>query len=521
MYPVTTDYQDNIYGLSRRILGRVTFDISPVDLDTDTNTITTSASFDVSDAAQLDDNVRENTLKIITWEQDRTTLDGTFTFASDTPAEWGHVGWVSDAIADEDGDFATPQVVTFTFGQTHTSAGVTVTFDTVGDECATHFSISAYDADDELILTYTVDGNLDSQVLILQAIENFQKIELSITSWCIGHRRARVAEIDCGALLVYDNDQLIRFNTTEELDVTSSTLTIPEFEFTVDNTSKEFDMFNPSGIYAALEQRQRIVPELGLELANRIEWVPLGAYLLSEWRSDAGSMTATFKGRSKLDLLDGVYVEQLTAVPSYNLKQCIEDIFNTAGVSGYEVDDSLASIATNGILERKTAREAVQLAAMAGCATIRVTRDNTVKVETSRATSSVNDISFEEMIEEPKIELLRQTKNVTVFYYNTVDTALGSITATDSTVTIGDVVSLERNTLINTTARAQAVAEWMLERLKERKKFTVRYRGNQALELLDLVGLENRYLANVTTYLTKHELSYEGYLSATLEGRTT
>lgn len=520
MYSVTQDYKDNIYELSRRVLGRVTFDISPTDLDADTNTIATSPTFIWSNNDQLDDNVRENTLKLITWEQGRTKLDGTFTFASDTSSDWGHVGWVSDAIGDQDGVFSVPQVITYLFGQTHTSAGVTVTFDTINNEYATDFTIQAFDQNNNVILTETVTDNELTQYLLLTTILDFQKIEVTINEWSVGHRRARVAEIDCGALLVYDNDKLIRFSTTEEMDLTSASLTIPEFEFVVDNTTKEFDIFNPSGIYAALEQRQRIVPELGLELTNRVEWIPLGVFLLSEWRSDAGSMTATFRGRNKLDLLDSVFVEQVTAVPGYNLKQCIEDILDVANVGGYEVDPALSAISTTGIMERRLAREALQLAAIAGCATIRVSKDNILKVETTRPSETQHQITFDEMQEEPRIELLRQTKKVTVFYYENSLTSSGSMDAIDATIEIGDIVSLDKNTLISSAARAQVVANWILSTKNERKKFTVQYRGNPALELMDLVKLDNRYVDNVNTFLTKHELRYEGYLSATLEGRT-
>jgi hypothetical protein len=520
MYPVTSDYETGIYALSRRVLGRVTFDISPTDLDSDTNTISASAAFAISDVNQLDDNLRENSLKLITWEQNRTKLDGTFTFASESQPDWGHVGWASEMLSDEDGFFSSPQTVQFLYGQTHTSAGVTVTFDKTLDEFAVDFTISVYGASNNLIHQEVYVGNSDAQVLMLVGLPSFKKIVVSITKWSHQFHRARVAEIDVGAVLVYDNDKLIRFSATEEIDPTSASLAIPEFEFSIDNTTKEFDMFNPTGIYVSLEQRQQIVPELGLELENRIEWVPLGVYLLSEWRSDAGSMTATFKGRSKLDLLDSFYYEQLTAVSGLTLKSLMETILDGAGVTGYYIDEALSAIATNGISERRTAREALQLAAIAGCATIRVTRDNILRVETTRETTSVNTISFDEMLQEPQIELQRPTQKVTVYYYSNASTEAGQATATESTIESGDLLALERNTFINTAVRALAVAQWVLSRRQERKKITLNYRGNPALELYDFTALQNRYIASAGTYLTKIELSYEGYLQSRIEGRS-
>jgi hypothetical protein len=469
---------------------------------------------------QTDDNLRENSLKLITWEQNRTLLNGTFTFVSDSSAEWGHVGWVSDALSDNDGNFSTPQTVQFSYGTTHTSAGVTVTFDTVLNEYAVDFTVTVYNASNTIIHQQAYTGNTAAQVLMLVGLPNFKRIHVSIAKWSHGNHRARLAEIDVGALLVYENDKLIRFSSTEELDPISASLVIPEFEFSIDNTTKEFDMFNPSGIYVSLEQRQQIVPELGLELENRIEWIPLGVFLLSEWRSDAGSMTATFRGRSKLDLLDSSFYERLTAATGMTLKSLMESILNGAGVTGYTVDAALQSISTTGISERRTAREALQLAAMAGCATIRVTRDNVLRIETTRSNVSVNTISFDEMLQEPQIELQRPTQTVTVYYYNGL-TEAGQATVTAAGIESGDLVAVEKNTFITTSARAQAVAQWVLDRRQERKKITVNHRGNPALELYDLAQFENRYITGVGSYLTKIEMSYEGYLQSRTEGRSS
>lgn len=519
MYAVTDDYRTGIYGLSRRVLGRVTFDIAPLNIQADDVGIIVSTAHSLSNKNQLVDKVRENTFNLSTWEANRTKLDGSFTFASDSPNQYGQVGYVSNDVSDADGVFATPITITHVFENTYSAAGVTVTFDTRNDEYAIDYIIRVYNDANSVLYQQTVASNTSSQPIWVQPIEHVKKIELQINRWSVGYRRARISEFELGVILIYDDDRLIRFNMTEELDMTSANLVIPEFEFVVDNSDQTFDMFNPSGLVQYLQNRQAIRPELGLELGNRVEWIPLGVFLLSEWRSDIGSLTATFKGRSVLDLLETSTYEQLTATPGLTLKTLIESILTNAGILVFDVDPALSSITTNGICERRTAREALQLAAMAGRATVRVTRDNIVRVEITRSTDIVDDVTFDEMLEEPQIELLRPTSSVKVAYYTNATTEAGQATATDASVVNGDTMLHDKNTFINTVSHAQSVANWLLSRFTERKKITANVRGNPAVELLDVINTENRYTTNLGVYLTKNEWTYEGYLSARMEGR--
>lgn len=535
MYAVTQDFKNNIFATSRSLQGRVTFDISPTDLETDTLTVTTSDEFYVSLAStQISNNIRQQTQKLVTWETNRLLLDGTFSFPSDSSAEWGEVGFVSEGISDANGYFGTivtnvnppaillnpvPETVTMTYGASHTSAGVTVTFDPLMNEYAVDFTVTAYDASNIVVFTQTITGNTDVQRKVIGTVANFKKIVISITRWSKGYRHARIAEVDAGIVLVYTNEELIRFNLAEEMDPIASNLVIPEFEFTVDNSSSEFDPLNPSGIYASLQLRQRIFGEIGLNLSDRVEWVPLGLFYLSEWRSDQGGMTATFRGRSKLDLLESNYFEQLTPQTGYSLGTMAIQVLSAAGIGNYSIDPALLSISTNGLIKKSTCREVLQLIAIAAQATIRITRDDVLRIETTRANSVAGTVTFDEYLEEPQIDQGKQVHSGTVSYFTTLDTATGSVTVTDSNVSNGEVITLDSNTLINTNAHATAVATWLKARRNEYRLLKVNWRGNPAVELYDRLIFENRYVINQNVFVTKQELRYEGYLSGYIEAR--
>lgn len=536
MYSVTQDYKDNIFADARSVTGRVTFDISPVNIESETPTVTTSSEFFISKAAtQISDNIRQATYPLITWETNRNKLDGSFSFASDNNTLWEEVGWVSAGICDANKQFSTivpiayppaiisgedPETITLQYSTSYTSAGLTITFDPLFGEYATDFTITAYNASNVVVFTQSITNNTLTQYTLINQILNFRKIKIDIEKWSVPYRRARVAEIDAGVVLVYTDEELIKMSLTEEMDPLSSNLVIPEFSFTVDNSNGEFDILNPTGIYQSLQVRQRIQAELGLELTTRTEWVPLGVYFLSEWKSDAGSLTATFKGRSKLDLLDTATFEQLTPQTSYTIYMLIQAILNAAGITGYSIDTALQSISTNGLMEKKTCREALQMAAIAGKSRIFITRSDILTIKTVGTTpSAVSSVTFDDMFEEPQIELGKPVLSSTVYYYTSIGAAAGSYIKSDPLITKGETIVLENNTLINSAARAQAVAEWLYDTRNNQKTFTFDYRGNPSLELNDVIASETRYVASQNITLLKNELNYEGFLTAKIEGR--
>lgn len=539
MYPVTQDYNNEIFNVPRQILGRVTFDISPVNIENDIPAITTTSDFALADKNQLIDNIRTQSLYLITWETGRTILDGRFTFPSDNAVERGQVGWVSDEITIPNTSFdlvpsttlypstnlfpssTVSQNVTLQFSNSYTSAGITITFDPLLNEYASDFSIFAYNSSNALVFTQNVVGNTLSQYVLQSQIANYNKLEIKIYKWCLANRRARIVEIDPGVVLTYTNTDLIRFNSTEEMDPLSNTIVIPEFQFTANNISGTFDILNPTGIYSYLQLRQRIQAELGLVIdESRTEWVPVGTYYLSEWKSDPGALTATFTGRSLLDLLDNDVFEQLTPQTGYSLYDLIEDILLTANITSYQIDTSLQTVSTNGLIESVSCRQALQYAITAGRANVFVTRDNKVKVQVYNTSQTlVKSITLDDMFEEPEIEAGKPVYSVQVFYYSAIGVETGSYVKTEAGNAKGEVIVLQNNYFINTASQAQAVAEWLYAVRNNNKVFTVDYRGNQALELNDRFIAENRYNQTQEIVMIKNELTYEGYLTGRIEGR--
>lgn len=522
MYNASQKYKDGIYATSRMNKGRVTFDVSDVTAAGDVASITVTGEATLSAKAQLIDKVRNSTYKLATNEKDRFTLDGSWSFADDILANNGEIGWASSSISDGTGTFATPQQVTFSFASDHSSIGLTISFDPVNGEYATDFTMTAYDASNAVIATYPFTGNTLAQVAAYGQLSNYRKVVITINKWSVPSRRARVAEVDFGIVKVYTGELgLVSMALTEEMDLTSGELPSPEFKFTVDNSSREFNILNPVGFYKSLQQKQQVIGEIGLANDDgSIEWVPVGNYLLWEWQSDEGSLTSTFYARTNLDIMASI--QYSNSIPtSATLYQFAADLMTqVCGVTNFVIDPALKNITTNCLVDVGTnCKDVLQMIALAGCANIFVTRTGviTLKVLPSVATE-VDTVSMNDQYAEPRINLDKPVKQVDVSYWTDINTSTVT-SSVASGITLGDTFKLENNKLINTSARAAIVGQWILAQKNYRAIYTINWRGNQAHELGDVIAIGNSYGNDMNAYITRTELKYEGYVQATTEAR--
>jgi hypothetical protein len=519
MYNASPEFKTGIYATSRMNKGRVTFDVSDVTAADDMSSVVVTSESTLSDKYQLNDKVRGSSYKFATLETDRFALDGSWTFADDNLSNNGEIGWASEEICDASGVFASPQQLTFVFNSDHSSLGLTISFDTMTGEYATDFTMIAYDASDNILITHTFTDNDLVQVAAQGQLNDYRKVAISISKWSVPNRRARVAEVDFGVVKVYTGELgLINMQLTEEMDLTSGDLPSPEFEFTIDNSSREFNILNPTGFYKSLQQKQQVIAEIGLSFDNgSIEWIPVGDYLLWEWQSDEGSLTSTFYARTKIDLMANVSYENETAVTK-TLYQLAVDIFALCGITNYDIDTSLQSITTSSLVKKTNCKAVLQMIAIAGCANIIVTRENVIKLRAVPTLSTaVDTISMNDQYAEPRITLDKAVKQVDVSYFTDVNTGV-VVSVTDPEITLGDTFKLE-NTLINSSARASAVGTWLLAQKNYRSIYTANWRGNQAQELGDVVAIGNSYGSDKNAYITRTELTYQGYVQSTTEAR--
>lgn len=528
-------FKDEIYAPSRKSTAKVTFEILDNEAYED-NTVSVTSEAIISRKQQLTNKKRNLTHKYATFEPDFFKLDGSFFIPPKQNETKSEVGWLSDDLCDENGYFNPSQVIKFDFSEPHSSIGLSITFDTGTNEFAADFDIYAYGNNNQLIHKEEVTNNTKSLYILEQSLDNYERIVITIKRWVNGNRRARVTEVDFGLIKEYQDDMLISLNIIEEMDVIGDTIPSNELTFTIDNSDRAFNILNPDGGYKYLRERQEVTAEIGLELvegSDDYEFVPMGMFYLTEWKSDEGSLTTTFTARDVFDLLEQ---EEYTSVTNTNLYLLAQDILNKAGVKNYQIDARLKSIGTNGFKEKLNSRTALQYVGIAGKSVVYQDRSGVVVVKqlelltestgymnfagfdtfTGMTTLEVDQdydfkyITFDNTFSEPQIELDKLIRSLTVALDDDAEEGQ-EMNFINSAVKTGDSLKLE-NPLINTVEHARQVAEWIINESNLRALYDINWRQNPALECGDAVLVEDGFGAKKKSRIIKQEFNFEGYL---------
>ena len=361
MQTVTKEFKKAVYAPSRKTAGRVRFEI----LDTTSfrdNTKAVSSETIFSKHDQLTNKLRVMSNKYAVLEKDYLRLDGSFVLPA---VETDEVGWWSEQVSDADGIFDPYETIEFSFEEEHSSMGLTVYFDLLNDECASDFDIEVFDLSGTRIEYEEVIGNTDSTFLYVNTLVNYTKIVITFKKWCKGYRRAKVTEVDFGIIKEYQDDELLTMDVLQELDLTSERLPADELSFTIDNSSREFNLLNPQGFYGTLQQGQEIFPEIGVEVAeNKTEWLPVGKYYLKKWESEDDDLTAKFTANDLIDTLTDESENEVARTTT--LYDMAIEVMQANNIEDYDISENLQEVVTKGLYKSMGYKNLLQLIAIAG-----------------------------------------------------------------------------------------------------------------------------------------------------------
>ena len=276
------------------------------------------------------------------------------------------VGWWSQAMSDSNGTFSTPLVMTISFTQVHSSLGLTLTFSKYA--YCNNLKIQYYNSSNTLISENTFYPD-NYEYFCEDVVANYQKIIITFYSTNIPYRYLKLYKILYGKAVMFEGDNLINANLLEQVDLLSNELTINTLDFVVYSDDDRFNILNPQGVYATLQQRQ----ELRVYQLKEDEYNDMGTFYIDNWESKNDNKME-FRGIDLIGLLDkttfdgGIFTD-ITA------KNLITLIFNSAGFSNsyYSIDSEIENILLTGYIPVCTHREALQqvlftIGAIANCA---------------------------------------------------------------------------------------------------------------------------------------------------------
>lgn len=349
---------------------RVTLDIT--DLSAAQEAVITLPEETVwSDGQLITNRIAEKT-QYITFEQDYWRVGSSLLLLPDDPAQGTKDDLVTAFIADSDGRFRTPPVMTMEFSIAHSIIGMTFLFDEVNDTYPSHIRITAYAAG-EPIGEYDVHPD-KSLYPWEQQIDGFDKLVFEFTGMSKPHNRLRIQQFMFGLVQVWNTEDVYESKHTLKIDPISSTLPTAKVEWSINNIDRHYNGDNPTGIWAYMDTRQPVTIEYGQEVDDdgTVEWVTAANYYTSG-APELDGLFAKFEAVDRLTQMEATFNHGLYRPELISLYDLALEVLQDAdliklpdGGDPWSLDESLKTIKTFAALPRNTHRECLQIIANAG-----------------------------------------------------------------------------------------------------------------------------------------------------------
>ncbi len=305
-------------------------------------------------------------------------LDGQYKFLPPADFTTVHLGLMSLSMSDGDGAFASAPVLTVSFGQAHDTQSLSLTFSPYTGDYCNSLTVAYYDAADALIRqdTYAPTG---VSFTTGQAVTGFEKIVITFASTNRPSRYLRVTALDYGELITFAGAAVKSAAMAEDVDQLSIELPYNTLDLGLYSADAEFSMFNDSGKYASLRQRQ---PLDVYETIAGAEYL-FGRFYLDAWEN-ASDTEYRVRGMDTLGILaETEYKGGIWTGAGIALPDLLESLFAAVHVP-YELDNLLLETVVRGWLPICSYREALQQIGFAVGAAITCARSGAVQIFKSK-----------------------------------------------------------------------------------------------------------------------------------------
>lgn len=428
------------------------------------------------------------------------------------------LGYVSGYLSANDNTFSTAPTITLTFDSTRTiaSAGVVIRFSTAYSEYATDFKVQSY-LNSTLLTEATVTGNTSVEVEVAIALQNYNKIVITINKWCLPQAKARVESITIGNTKTFTKTDIISFKQNSESSLFSFSLPDYNIEFEFDNSDDEWNPDDPTGVYQSLAERQEVQVKYGYEINGAYEYISGGIYFLSEWQTPQNGITAKFKAKDLTIFMQNKFDASQyvgTSVSCYTLAQAaftqsgIPTLSN--GANRWVITDlASAPMPVTSDFNNYTCAEIVQLCCNATCCVMRYGRDGIMYCEHLNTLGQTYEINRFNSYQDAEYNTTQQLRGISI---NNGEYA-------EVYGTNGETQYIN-NPLLNNAdvGEAQAIIDYTKNHLTHRRIVSGQYRVDPRIDVLDYVTVKNKF-ATMSVVMTRLNFAYNGMFTATYEGR--
>lgn len=500
------------YADSRQIAFKGAYEL----IDIDAAIVATSSATDTAEIAtvqQSHDKIIAMTKKLGTLEPNYFLLDGSFSL----PSKLGNnqTGWWSNVLSGADRAFTSNPKVTYTFSTPQSCAGFTLIFDDKSGECASDFTIKTFNG-----ATLKSQGgatdNTDSTCVVPLQSDSFTLCEVEFLKTSKPFRRVRLCELVFGFLQYFNRDNIKSCSVLYETSLTMERLPSSQIQMTIDNSHRQYNLLNPTGIYRFLQQGQGLSIQLGIAPAGgEVEMINMGRFYFQGASAEDGGLTACITATDRFAML-GESICTIGQTGTWTLTQ---------GVAAVIADSRLpittifklscgTRIVRKCIPKNANHREAIRLLAQAARCVCYFDREDRLCFEPAGiAAVAVDTLSLDRVSDIPAVTDTGRINTVVVTAEDVYAGTKTTYTATNKQPWESELVKSVSNPLAN----GQEIADWLLYMYGLRRKYDVTERGNPARELVDTIVVYDVYGENKKSLVTKEAFTFDGALSGKIE----
>jgi hypothetical protein len=474
-----------------------------------------SAQHATSQIMQTLDNVDQPSGAFVFLEHNRWGLSRPATFL---PRDFSNTetGWINSTMSRANCTFASNPYLEFQFTELHSSIGFTLHFDEATGQHASRLRVQTYDAGGHVISS-TEQENHNGLCVVRLLSPDYIRVRFTFLETSRPYSRVRVSEVLFGIIETYEANDIVSATLEYSVDPIAEALPSRQTIFRIDNSDQRFNIINPDGIYAYLQQPQSFDVTMGIgEAKNMIEYVSMGQFYFSTASAEDASLTA------EITAYDWFYWMEKTAfVPSgtgtWTLAEAVADILSTAGVEcEVSIPPSAAAIPLVKITDEMTCREALRLAVQAACCTAYFNRDGQLVILDLMQSSPVDELNNNNMTSPPKVTRESAVNTVQLKVHDAVNNV--DVVYTASNIIDDEMAQVKtvNNNMVD-ASMGQLVATWILQWCQGRITYKTSERGNPATLLTDTVKIYDYFHVNRNTVVTRQVFSYDGGLKVESE----
>ena len=215
--------------------------------------------------------------------------------------------------------------------------------------------------------TVEIAGNATEHFVTEEIFEGATFLRFVPASMANGQSRFRIHQLTTGIGIYFDNRKILSATKKEHISPVMEELPALDFDMTIDNKDRAYDVENEESTVNFLETGQEVKVLYGQELDNgTVEWLPGATVYLREWSADDEEMS--FTATDRFESMDGTYYKGEYRSEGISLYDLAVDVLKDAGVDSrtYWLDNYLKDVSICNPMPVVSHKEALQLIANAG-----------------------------------------------------------------------------------------------------------------------------------------------------------